>query len=206
MPKKDFIPGPDDQFGTWHDRYTAAASSIGATLDITPADIAAVNADNLNYHNRINASAGADAAAQQATRDKDTARAAIETNARKMAKRLKLHANYTDALGEQLGIVGADDTTALANAKPKIKAKAMPHGVVEIGWSKGKADGVNLYSQRGDDPAFVFLARDTASPYVDNRPLVVSGKPEQRQYKAICVADDQEVGQFSDEVVVTAKP
>jgi hypothetical protein len=87
-----------------------------------------------------------------------------------------------------------------------VKAKVLPHGVVEIGWSKGKADGVNIYSQRGDDADFVFLARDTASPYVDNRPLLASGKPEQRQYKAICVSDDQEVGQFSDEVVVTARP
>jgi hypothetical protein len=56
------------------------------------------------------------------------------------------------------------------------------------------------------DREFVFLARDTSSPYVDNRPLLNGGKPEQRQYKAICVANDQEVGQFSDEVVVTARP
>jgi len=45
-----------------------------------------------------------------------------------------------------------------------------------------------------------------SSDRVGNRPLLAAGKPEQRQYKAICVVDDQEVGQFSDEVVITARP
>jgi hypothetical protein len=206
MAKQDFVPDPDDAFVLWHDRNVAAATAIGATLGITAGDLVALNTDNASLHARVAAAKAADAAAQQATRDKDTARGSIEANARKLAKRLKLHANYTEALGEQLGIVGDEDTTTLANAKPKIKAKVLPHGVVEIGWSKGKADGVNIYSQRGDDPTFVFVSRDTQSPYVDNRPLLVAGKPEQRQYKMICVKDDVEVGQFSDEVVVTARP
>ena len=42
-------------------------------------------------------------------------------------------------------------------------------------------DGMNLYSQRDGDPDFELLSRDTRSPYVDNRPLLVVGKPELRQ-------------------------
>ena len=61
-------------------------------------------------------------------------------------------------------------------------------------------------SQRDGDAGFVFLARDTATPYVDNRSCLVPGKPETRKYKAIFVIDDAEVGQFSDEVVVTCQP
>ena len=45
--------------------------------------------------------------------------------------------------------------------------KAGPGGVVELDFDKSISDGVNIYANpegfRGD---FVFLARDTASPYI----------------------------------------
>jgi hypothetical protein len=50
------------------------------------------------------------------------------------------------------------------------------------------------------------MARDTASPYVDNRPLKVAGKPELREYKAVFVIGDQEVSQVSDEITVNCAP
>ena len=52
----------------------------------------------------------------------------------------------------------------------------------------------------------VFLARGTASPYVDNRPLLVAGKPEVREYRALYVVADAEIGNPSDEAVITATP
>jgi len=59
-----------------------------------------------------------------------------------------------------------------------------------------------------------FVARDSASPYIDNRPLLVATKPELREgrasrlreYKAACVQTDAEIGLFSDEVVVNCAP
>ena len=78
--------------------------------------------------------------------------------------------------------------------------------------------------RRGAD--FVFLTRDTSlaapacraeggrrrksdeggSPYIDNRPLLVATKPELREYKAVYVQSDAEIGLFSDEVVVNCAP
>ena len=65
---------------------------------------------------------------------------------------------------------------------------------------------MNVYAQRDGDAGWVFLARDTESPYVDNRPLLAAGKPETRRYKAIYVLGDDETGQSSDEITVTATP
>ena len=56
------------------------------------------------------------------------------------------------------------------------------------------------------DADFVFLARDTASPYIDHRPLLVATKPELREYKCVYVLNDEEIGLFSDEVVVNCAP
>ena len=79
-------------------------------------------------------------------------------------------------------------------------------GVVELDFDKSISDGVNIYAKRDGDADFVFLARDTASPYIDNRPLLVATKPELREYKAVYVQSDAEIGLFSDEVVVNCAP
>ncbi len=84
--------------------------------------------------------------------------------------------------------------------------KSGPGGVVELDFDKSISDGVNIYAKRDGDADFVFLARDTASPYIDNRPLLVATKPELREYKAVYVQSDVEIGLFSDEVVVNCAP
>ncbi|MGZ8219542.1 hypothetical protein [Methylomagnum sp.] len=63
---------------------------------------------------------------------------------------------------------------------------------------------MNIYVFDEATGKYSFLARDTVAPYVDNRPLRDAGKPELRRYTAVYVIGDEEVGQFSDEVVVSA--
>ena len=82
----------------------------------------------------------------------------------------------------------------------------MPHGHFEAGFDKSISQGVNLYCQRGSETTPSFLARDTNSPYVDNRPLLVAGQPETRTYTAIYVVNDEEIGLVSDAVSVVCKP
>src|SRR5437667_12525458 len=81
-------------------------------------------------------------------------------------------------------------------------------GVVEVDFDKSISDGVNIYAKRDGDADFVFLARDTASPYIDNPDAsgLVATKPELREYKAVYVQSDAEIGLFSDEVVVNCAP
>jgi hypothetical protein len=63
-----------------------------------------------------------------------------------------------------------------------------------------------LNSGRDGDADFVLLARDTQTPYVDNRPLLDPTKPEIREYKAMFVLGDEEIGLFSHELVVNCAP
>ena len=79
-------------------------------------------------------------------------------------------------------------------------------GAVGIDFNLANSEDVNIYSRRDGDGDFKFLARDTAPPYVDNRPMLVAGKPELREYKAVFVVGDQEVSQFSDEITVNCAP
>lgn len=69
--------------------------------------------------------------------------------------------------------------------------------MVEIDLNLANSEGVNLYSRREGDTDFKSLARDTelaapesdegGPPCVDNRPMLVAGKPELREYKAVFV-------------------
>src|SRR5437870_2065641 len=95
--------------------------------------------------------------------------------------------------------------------------KSGPGGVVELDFDKSISDGVNIYAKRDGDADFAFLARDTApalpksdeggSPYIDNRlPALHSLGEGGREYKAVYVQSDAEIGLFSDEVVVNCAP
>jgi len=117
------------------------------------------------------------------------------------------------ALGSVLDIIGPDDGIDLNSRQPDITGTDHAGGEIEIGFKKLTSDGVNMnpesfrgYSKRDGDADFVFLARDTQTPYMDNRPLLVPAKPEIREYKAVFVVSDQEIGIFSHEVVVNCAP
>ena len=119
---------------------------------------------------------------------------------------LPAHPAYTVALGSLLGIEGVQDTTDLTTSKPTLTGIDQTGRVVELDFDKRISDGVNIYAKRDGDADFVFLARDTASPYIDNRPLLVATKPELCEYKAVYVQNGAEIGLFSDEVVVNCAP
>jgi len=61
----------------------------------------------------------------------------------------------------------------------KLSGEDKRSGVIEISFNLANSEGVNIYSRRDDDADFKFLARDTVPPYVDNRPMLVAGEPEQ---------------------------
>jgi hypothetical protein len=141
-----------------------------------------------------------------------TVRSHAEKHARALAKRIKAHPAYTAAFGNLLGIVGPEDTTDISTLKPDITGEDKKGGVVEIDFNLANREGVNIYPEsfrdRDGDAGFKFLARETSPTYVDNRPLLVAGKPELREYIPTRrdVVGDIEVSQFSDEITVNCAP
>lgn len=206
MAKSDFLPPRDTDFRDWLAQLSTNLPASKAALNVADADLAALAVDAAEFQARLDALNAASAAYDAAAQAKKASRAGIEGRVRPLVRRLKAAAGYTDALGAALRVIGVEDTTDLSAAKPALAAMPQPRGAVELTFAKHKTDGINLYSQRDGEAGYTFLARDTASPYVDNRPLLVAGKPETRKYKAVYVVGDDEVGQFSDEVTAVAQP
>ena len=135
--------------------------------------------------------------AQQARSDLNTS---IGTNVpliRFIAQKVKKNSHYTNGIGEDLGIVGDEQSIDVPNSKPQLKAKK-----VDTGWSlsfnlKGFFDSVKIYRTR---PGGIktFIAIDTASPYIDTE-AQVNGTI----YTAYYMLADTAVGIESDALSVT---
>ncbi|MDB6059006.1 MAG: hypothetical protein JWO95_2850 [Verrucomicrobiales bacterium] len=206
MARKDFIPQKDADFLAWHDTFKAAAVASGTTYGLTAAEVTQISADNADFHAKYSANNAAQVAAKNGTTAKNTSRVITEGRSRLYANRIKASAGFSLAVGDTYGINGPESTFNIHTAAPVIKGKALVNGQSQIDFTNPHGDGVNLYCKRGAETESSFLARDTESPYIDTRPLLVAGKPEQREYKAVYVQDGVEVGNWSESVIVTCAP
>ncbi|WP_396641989.1 hypothetical protein [Methylomonas sp. 2B] len=203
MPKSTFIPNADHDFLAWFDHFLA---NLKPEHGVADADLAALTAANADFHDKSRLAGNAAALAKQATADKSDSRKASENLIRAEVRRIKARANYTDGIGAQLGIDSSSRTGDLSTANPKLSGNDQTGGVVVLSFVKHRSDGVNLYCQRDIDSDWVLLGRATVSPCVDRRPLLTPGKPELRRYTAVFMSKDQEVGQYSQELVVNCAP
>lgn len=128
-----------------------------------------------------------------------------------VAQRARKHAGCTEAVQKLLGITSPPSQTSaaatlLGHVAPKAKTACLPNGEVRIEFVGGDSDGVVVESRRGDEKEWRHLAVDRFSPYVDTRPPLRPGEPEQREYRLRYLDDDDPVGPYSDIIVVHTVP
>jgi hypothetical protein len=119
--------------------------------------------------------------------------------------RIKATGTYTEAIGTDLGIEGQEDTTV--HPAPKLNA-TVEQGpecqCVRLGFYKYGHMGVHVEGRRGN--GWEFLAIETSSPYVDQRPLLVATQPEIREYRLRFWDKGTPNGEWTDVVKVTVSP
>ena len=113
---------------------------------------------------------------------------------------IKSKANYTIADGQDLGIEGAEETAG--PDKPAINVRLGDGGHPEIVWKKAGMDALDIYVKRGSGE-WQFLATDTVPNYIDTFTLPAPGESGLWKYKCIYRNDDQQVGNWSDEISIT---
>lgn len=116
-------------------------------------------------------------------------------------KRIKGHPSYTEEIGMDFGIIGAETFFDINTYKPNLKVKNLT-GTRKIEFTKGQTDGVNVYCKVTGTDSWMFLARDTVSPYVDNRSFP---QPTKLDYMVRGVVNDEEIGLESDTVTIITK-
>lgn len=113
-------------------------------------------------------------------------------------KRAKTSPTCLPSIQEQLDWVGAAHNVDPSNAQPTITATA-ERGRVRIDGRKPGFEAVNIYFRKKGDVQWKLIAvRKRKFPFFDEAPLAVAGTPEVREYMAIGVVDDEEIGQTSE--------
>ena len=127
-----------------------------------------------------------------------------------LVAKAKLSPNFTEAIGTDLGIIGAGVTPTPGTASPRFLTELLQgtNGTqtVKITFYKHGHMGVYGESRRGPNGVWEFLAIDTESPYLDERPLAAAGAPEVREYRLRFWDNGAEVGDWSDVAKVTVAP
>lgn len=200
--KGDFIPATQADLDTWEVNFRDKLSPITQELKVD-ASLIEATLGKLDKHRgdyALMVSKRAEAKAATSTNNQ-IEKEAIEAY-REVANIIKASSRYTEAIGQELRIIGSEHGFDKVNTKPALLV-SLEGGVAVIKFTKDKADGVHIYSRRNGEKEFSFLAVDTVSPYHDNRPNQVPGQPEVREYKAWHFLDDTIIGQESDVVSIT---
>ena len=202
----DPASGSDDKFLDNHDKLKASLSNPAIGALISPADQTTINADNADMHAKKSASDTADGVAQQLTKDKNTSINTGKANYRIIRQRFMKAPGFTPSLGELAGTARTESVTANSissdGPQPVLRGKALDNGGAELKSNKGDAEAVDIYSKRDGDADFVFLMRVLHFPVVDNRPLLVAGKPEKREYRAQFNRNNQGYGKMSTVLIL----
>ena len=121
---------------------------------------------------------------------------------------IKRSPGYSDAIGDDLDIIGVEDSTEAT--RPSFTAKAEGSGAggcncVKIRHKRYGHYAVAVYSKRGTGD-FELLGISAEAVYMDERPLMVPGQPEIRQYKLRFWDAGAENGDWTDIVTLTVSP
>lgn len=118
---------------------------------------------------------------------------------------MKLAGAYTEAIGTDLGIVGAEETE-----KPLPKfIVTLEQGpeceCVKLVFYKYGHEGVYIEGRRNGSE-WEFLKIDSRSPWLDERPLLVAGQPEVREYRGRFWDEGEPNGAWTNVMKVTVSP
>ncbi len=122
---------------------------------------------------------------------------------------LKHSSGYTEAAGIDLGIVGSEaPAPPPGESSPRVTVEVILGSLNEAGRIKFFKDGhMGIWLEcRRNGGAWEYLTATPKSPYVDDRPLLVAGQPEVREYRARFWDDGVPNGDWCDVAKVTVGP
>ncbi|MFI5218371.1 MAG: hypothetical protein ACHQNT_02700 [Bacteroidia bacterium] len=198
MAKEDYVPKREADQIPWSATLKTKIATHGATVGLSAGDITTVQGNCDTVKGSIETFNTATQVYQAAANTKNTAKNPAIKSIREFAQRIKKHASYDTTIGEELGIIGDEQTIDVPNSQPELKHAKVPSGHEFKFNLKAFFDGVNIYKKAPGAATFAFLARDTQSPYIDTA-AVENGT----EYYALYVLGDTEVGQRSSVVNVS---
>jgi hypothetical protein len=193
----DYIPNSDGDLVTWLANLQSKIGNYVATLGLTAPRTTQINTWCSDATSAIQNLAQKKGEWLAASADKRTQVSAALAGLRSEVAQWKSNPAMTPAIAADLLINSTGGAPDPNTYQPQLSAQAFA-GYVRLKFTKKGVDGVNLYVRQQGEAAWRFLARDTNSPYDDHTPLANAGAPEVREYQALGVINDEQVGQPSE--------
>ena len=202
MPVKDFVKTRDGDLDGQEENFVDKLPVIAPTIGIDAAEVTSVVTILGDHRTTFSAMLSKKAESKAAVADNKLKKKFAIDEFRRIAKKIKASTGYTEAIGDELGIIGPEvETPPLEEMKPNLKAEVSGNAVI-IKFDKQSMEGVKIYCKRGSEASFSFLEKDVESPYTDDRPKLDPAAPEERSYYAFYVEHDDEIGMQSDIITV----
>jgi hypothetical protein len=223
MAKTNYLPRADKDRAVWLNNFAGKFSTNAIALGFVAADVTSVTNDDtmftylinlvetfttakeqrVDYKNLIKDGplgqvAGAFPVAPSVPAAPTAVAAGIFPRIAQLVQRIKNSPTYTDAIGKDLGIIGAEQLTDFTVMKPALKL-VYRGGQVEVQWTKGDANAIHIEADRGTG-TWQFLAIDTVPNYTDTTPITAAAN---WKYRAMYLVNDALVGQWSDVATIT---
>ena len=223
-----FIPNGDAEKVIWLGNFKSKLPNYAAVLGLTTADLNAVN----NDYNMVKYIVDMLAAYKQTTSNivayknllmhahnqqhlgsipiitLSAAPAAVTEGVfdrvSKRAQTIKASPAYTNAMGNDLGIIAPSETIDTLTMQPVLTVK-LDAGRPHIKCVKGNADAIDLYADRKDGAGFVLIGRLLKLDYIDITSLPAGIALQEWNYKAMYVIGNDQVGLMSGVVSIVVK-
>ncbi|MBK8983192.1 MAG: hypothetical protein IPM38_12940 [Ignavibacteria bacterium] len=196
--KNYFIPSVLGDLDSFEENLVSKLAIHAPSLGLDPNEVTEITQIINNHRAAYSGMISKKAESKSATESNNIQREKAINEIRRIAKLIKSSKGYNTGIGDDLGIIGAEQPSKLtALLKPELKAILNGNEVV-IKFRKEGTDGIKIYGKRGEETEFTFIAVDTSSPYNDTREKLNPAKPEQREYYAYYFESDSEIGQASD--------
>ena len=228
MAKDYYLPRSDKKKTLWLNNFTVRLPYYAATLGINQATLTSVQNDAKMFEYSVKLVDSFSKIKKDKTTFKNQIRDGPETKTplnvpqfsipkppaavppgifkriTSLVRKIKVHDNYTPAIGKHLDIIGPDTYLDINTLKPKLKVRFAADRPI-IKYRKGKTDGVDIYVDRDDGKGFVFLATDKEPDYIDPTEVPEGVKSIVWRYRARYRIGEKQVGQFSNTVSIIVR-
>lgn len=196
--KKDYIPDSAQGFVNWTTNYLAEIDAIATRIGWPTAQVTALKTRLTSLKEAAQAVLDKQNDLEAATGQFDQLKLIEVPEVRTDTKNLKSTRGFNEGDGRTLQVLTTTGEFDPDTYKPPLAASSKPNRV-ELIAKKNGADSINLYSRIKGQAAFKLLAaKRVRFPFEDTTPPVTAGQPEEREYQAIAVLGDDEIGLPSD--------
>ena len=198
MSRKDYVPESARYLRDWTDNYISELPAIATRINWPTANVTRITGNLTSLKTAAQAVLDKQNELDQALGQLALAKSTSLPGIRQDTANLKTTSGFTEGDGRTLDVISPADSFDPNTYQPRLDARAKL-GHVELMGKKLGADSLNLYMRRkGEANWTLILVKRSRFPVNDDVPLLTPGRPEEREYQAIGVLNDEEIGLPSD--------